>query len=588
MPVVQFIVPPSKMGECLLSLPADLMGAAVFPLLSPADLTHLNSACCSKTLRDELEAITRTLKPVNLGGRRSVHQQHFSDVVWLVKNNIKILYVDVCTPQQLRYVAKNANIFDSVGVTSPIILHARQHSRIFSKITRWLEDVDHDAVATSGVELLHHLQYVSIHYTEESADVVPQVIRNNDRLEDLTLICCTHPRDSLWTAVALRGDTLLRLYLAGFNTITSEHVARIGQNCPHLEDFELDPVHDDQNNSSADMNSLEIGDWLVPVAHGCPDLRQLAIVNAWPSDHSVEQLLQHCSKLYMLCMGEASLGDSTLLAVASRNDFVSAVPITDLRAIWCVWSLEAVQTCEHLLRKLDSVYFSQLDSLYVKTLVVALELMGNLREFTLAHGRDGVEWKVLAGLAKGCKALRYLEISPHRWSEPEATKAELSEAVGDVLVGCQELEDVNLEGLHINDATLVDMAGSGGGRNLRRLRCAASSVTDLGLTAVAMSCTRLHSLRLGGTVLITDVALKALATYCPDLTCLWLWNCEPSTRLTVAGLTELFVSCRHLKDVYINPCTLTAAEVDQINRVKVPGRRKIAFKTARDDSKTRF
>jgi hypothetical protein len=576
------------MGECLLSLPVDLMSAAVFPLLSPADLTHLNSACCSKTLRDDLEAITRTLKPVNLGGRRSVHQQNFSDVVWLVKNNIKILYVDVCTPQQLRYVAKNANIFDSVGVTSPIILRARQHSRIFNKMTRWLEDVYHDAVAMSGVELLHNLQYVSIHYTEESFDVVAQVIRNNDRLEDLTLICDTHPRDSLWTAVALRGTTLLRLYLVGFNTITSEHVARIGQNCPHLEDFELDPVHDDQNSSRIIMDTLDIAGWLVPVAHGCPELRQLTIVNACFSDHSIEQLLQHCSKLYMLCMCEAGLGDSALLAVASRNVFTSAVPITDLRAIWCVWLLETVHSCEHLLRRLESVCFTRLESLYVKTLMAALDYMGNLRDCTLINGSDGVEWKVLKGLAKSCKALRNLVISPRNWSEPEATINELAEAVGDVLAACHNLEDVNLEGLHVNDATFVDMACCGGGRNLRRLRCDASSVTDLGLTAVAMSCTRLQSLRLGGTVLITDVALKALATYCPDLTCLRLWNCVPSTRLTVAGLTELFGSCRHLKDVYIHPCSLTAAEVDQVNRVKVPGRRKIAFKTERDGFKTRF
>ena len=102
-------------------------------------------------------------------------------------------------------------------------------------------------------------------------------------------------------------------------------------------------------------------------------------------------------------------------------------------------------------------------------------------------------------------------------------------------------------------------------------------ITDVGLWALARSCTALRELRLSGCTKVTHIGLRSLSlrcralevidlSHCPDIDDMGLrvlasgcWglhtlsfkNCR---RITDTGLTEIARMCKHLRDVDVSGC----------------------------------
>ena len=79
-----------------------------------------------------------------------------------------------------------------------------------------------------------------------------------------------------------------------------------------------------------------------------------------------------------------------------------------------------------------------------------------------------------------------------------------------------------------------------------------TSITDVGIGAVASSCHQLRTLNVTNTN-VTDAGLEMLAEGCPNLTCLYV----AKTEVTDEGVTKVADKCHHLTWVYVDDTNVT-------------------------------
>jgi hypothetical protein len=538
--------------ELLPGLPAVVVGANVFPLLSGCDVARLDSAHQSHRSRQALKKVYDKCAPVSLQlNAKDGFELEYAAWEWFWKRSMPL----IPSPNQRSFneVAKmigNENLVhgdihlascgevDSVATDRVLGIPA-----LVQKVTQLSVSIQSaQDVIVQNLQLFTSLSSLSVKTRGAATEeVVLALLRGAAPLKDLTLNAVVRVTDTVLEALTRHAPTMES---ARHNpeASTSLNLYNFYAQCKNLHTLSLYGGFDLETCMSIPIPAGSV----TAIATGCPRLRTVWLGHLEPGCDALSVFASHCCELQSLDgMRCLRLTDAGLTALTNNCPHFSKLQST----FWEVTGGSVVQAAQSLLSRLQHVALlggkkSAHSDSHSRVLLKAIADMHNVQTFNLVEADAEVRLQAL--LALNSSTLRSVSItSEDDRCDPAVGGAEVARVMA-VVTRNPLLQELRLSGNSwLSDDVLKAIAASC--PQLRELYARSSSpstLTDAAVVALALGCPKLSVMEgLSGPAL-TDISVIALAQHCPNLS---IVNLVHSPQVTEAALTMLVQKCRGLE-----------------------------------------
>eukprot|EP01051_Picozoa_sp_SAG22_P008445 SAG22_NODE_642_length_8224_cov_21.479508_2_plen_757_part_00 len=356
--------------------------------------------------------------------------------------------------------------------------------------------------------------------TDDSA-VLDYTQQCGDAARAVQLAGCTEITDAAVTALGEHCSHLRSLDLKGCAHITSFGLSVVGRGCPLLVELDLDGC-----TALTDSGAVAIGD-------GCPWLTKIKLQDCSAvSDLGVTALARpRLTEVYLTNLSRVT--DEGVLALARCCSSLRSLILQGLGEVTDVGVAALGASCPEL-RQL-SLRGTRITDESLSAIGAGCGQLSMISLVDCAALTDNG----LAALAHGCRLLHALSLSGCIQLSDTGMHA--------VAQHCEQVATIDLSDLaNVGDAGVCALAAGG---KLQRFYIEGTTVTDLGVLAVAESCEKLSTLNLNGCS-ISDDSVVALAANCPRMDRLKLVGCNALTDASATALSR----CSQLIMLGIDGC----------------------------------
>jgi hypothetical protein len=560
--------------ELLLDIPADVMAAKLFPLLSGQDVVRLDSAYLAHHFRQASRKVFDVCAPVPLQLYTSREfELEYAAWGWFWKRSLP--FVPSPNKRRIHELAKMIGYehlvygyvhIDYWGDVDPMTIGrvlsepslVQKVSQLSVSFFRSAEDM-----ILRNLQVFTNLDSLWVEYPETLSDeLLLAMLQMAAPLKEIALGGEVHVTDTMLEALMRHAPTLMSTRLTPFGA-TSLNLYRFYAQCKNLHTLNLSCGFEPWTCRFTPVPASAV----TAIATGCPRLRTVWVGLV---DHGVDALTvfaTHCPELQSMSgMTSLYLTDAGLAALT--GNCVNFVKLQS--TYWAVTDETVVHAAQALLARLQHVALfelteSEYSDTYSRTLVKAVAYMCDLQTFHLTGSDPTVRLQAL--LALKCTKLRSVLLT----CEDRCNDPAVGEAIAAVASRNPLLEKLRWTGHGwisvgngwLSDGALVTIAASCPLlQELYVQEAAASFLTDASLMALAQGCPKLTVVQgLSGPAL-TDASVIALADHCPRLTRV---NLKHSPLVTEAALTTLVQRCLELQQIHVCANSMDASAMSRIS-----------------------
>jgi hypothetical protein len=396
-------------GELIWKLQWKVVGCIVNENLNLHDISRLEVACCSHSER-----------PLFLGALRSswilseVSTAVKGLLSWILKRGIQVGTLKVESIEDTEVFSSVVNSLQQFKT-----MHLRLRTREFSKlentpqILRELEpkvsSLSNRQLATdgsfTGIATFCGLVSFEAGLRYQPPEWMTKVISQNAQLQAINVVMRTPLSADFFVVLSTRQGSLKKLTLLVASDALDSVFVQDANSCPNLHSLAL-------GGYTADMRKEHrISQGIVSIAEGCPELRELKLLNCTLWDHAAnEKILRGLRYLGVLDVlsAEMLLSDALLKALAERCS--GALPLTELKVIWNVLRVDTVaQAAVALVSVRHLVLHTTYPHPPPEPLQAALALLPQLQDLTLQQFASPLS-PLLSAVAQGSRKLRSISV----------------------------------------------------------------------------------------------------------------------------------------------------------------------------------
>jgi hypothetical protein len=560
-----------KVLELMLSIPAEIVAANIFPLFSARDVVRLDSANLFHRSRQAISEVLGICAPVSLHlHAEKSFELEYAAWEWFWKRSMPVIpsskersFHEVAKmigneslvqgELHLRYCGKVDAMTIARVLRVPALVQKVSELSVSSKSVQDL--IVGNVQAFSNLESLHIKNCGEPSLSDE---VASELLRNAVPLKGITLHRVVAVTDALLEALIRHAPTVDFTWQTP-TVATCLNLYKFYAQCKNLLSLYLQNPHNPEASGSVPIPACCV----LAIAQGCPRLQIVSVGRFEDGFDALTVFATHCSDLQSLeCMLSLHLGDAGLASLSNNCANFSSL----LGPIWEVTKESVVHAAHLLLSRLQNVSLygsKRLAQFYINnnTLPQAVAHMCGLQTLRLSFCEPAICLQVLSAL--DCTQLRSVVIHcGDPLNDPVVAAAATAIATSNPL-----LEQLDLPGNGwLSDDVLTTIAAS---CPLLQELCAdsesPSTLTDAAVVVLAQGCAMLSVVEgLSGPGL-TDASVIALTERCLDLTKLHLEHCPQVTETALIALAQ---KCLTLVVLQVCAASLDKAAVKRIRAAR--------------------
>jgi hypothetical protein len=528
-------------GNIIWQLPGDVIGSIITENLNLQNISRFDVACSANKER------TLYFGALRAGGRLSEVNAGSEVLDWVIKRSVKVGRLKVQSATAVACISKvvaSQKLFETVELDA--MSWEEEPSALQSALallSRMGQKVSVISIRRSAGDgpfpdevRFKNLHTCAVDCHTDTSEWIAKVINQNTSLKDVKIAAREALSASVFAALLARRSTLRDLTLLVRDELMDALFDQVAVSCPNLRTLKIGGVGDDYT-----FAAKTISQGVVSLAQGCPDLRELRVVNCVLSDDDANRAMLHgLRNLRVLDVLDANmlLSDAVLQTLAEcRSD---APFLTELEIMWNVQRTDTVAQ--------GSVVFANLHRLVLHTayppppvdaLLAGLAQLSRLEDLTLKVPGLWIS-ELVAVVAQGSPNLRNILVDCGWQDSAEAGLVKVAQH-------CPLLETIHTVGGTISAVVVQALA-----QHCPRFRAlsgqdARCPVSTVDLLALVQGCPLLTTLDLQVGPALNDAVVQALAQHSYYLEKLRL---PSGVRISEEALVQLVTSCKYLNTLW--------------------------------------